>query len=544
MTSHYLKHESKRYAIEDDEVLIGRSSDSDIKIAGSRAISRHHAKIIKENEGCAIVDLKSTHGTFVNDDRIERKVLQEGDQIRLGQTEVVFTQEALDTVPTASSTAENLHKSLAHLSSVFSSPDYEEYSALKKINCVLEVQYQWGQKFSPDEAFGQILSAVLDISGAERGCIFVKEDDDLEYVSGMNAKGHMFTQSQFRASQSCVKQVAVTGEPVFMTGGIEGELAQQESVLEMNLRAIACLPLRGISSESDRLELLGILYLDSTKTMHALSGLDKKIVLKLAGEAGNGLEKLEMIRSIEERKRTEQEMAVAHEIQQRLLPQSFPEFGDFSISAICEPTRHVGGDLYDFLELRPEELIGVLADVSEKGVGAAVLSALLQGALDMECRTGESLSNVLEAINQLMYKRSPSNGFVTLFLFSLDPNGKGEFVGAGHNPAYLYRAASGEIDELVSQGMVLGAFPSAKYESSPLEINRGDVLVVYSDGITEAADSEGGMFGEERLMDVIRSNAPAGTKVLQEKILEAVSQFTKGMYQTDDMTFVLIGAPG
>ena len=326
MASHYLKYENQLCAIEGDEVAIGRSSESDIKIINNRSVSRYHAKLIKEKQGYVIVDLKSSHGTFVNDDRVERKSLQVGDQIRFGQAEVVFTQQADTDFPTVSSTSENLQKSLAHLSSVFASSEYEEYSDLKKINCILEVQTQWGQGLSPDDAFGHILKAVLDISGAERGCIFVKEDPEFKYVSGMNAKGQIFSQSQFRASQSGVKQVADTGEPVFMTGGIEGSLAQQESVLEMNLRAIACLPLRGISSESDRMELLGILYLDSTKPMHALSGLDKKIVLKLAGEAGHGLEKLELIRSIEERKKTEQEMAVAHDIQQRLLPQSFPEF--------------------------------------------------------------------------------------------------------------------------------------------------------------------------------------------------------------------------
>ncbi len=160
----------------------------------------------------------------------------------------------------------------------------------------------------------------------------------------------------------------------------------------------------------------------------------------------------------------------------------------------------------------------------------------------MECRTDTPLPSVLEKTNQLMYKRSPSNGFVTLFLFSLDASGKGEFVGAGHNPAYLYRAASGEIEELVSQGMVLGAFPSAKYESSPLELHPGDVLVIYSDGVTEAANLEDELFDEERLREVIKAHAPAGAVTLEKKILEEVGRFTKGMYQTDDMTLVLIEA--
>ena len=189
MASHYLKYENQLYAIEGDEVAIGRSSESDIKIINNRSVSRYHAKLIKEKQGYVIVDLKSSHGTFVNDDRVERKSLQVGDQIRFGQAEVVFTQQADTDFPTVSSTSENLQKSLAHLSSVFASSEYEEYSDLKKINCILEVQTQWGQGLSPDDAFGHILKAVLDISGAERGCIFVNGDPDFKYVSGMNAKG-------------------------------------------------------------------------------------------------------------------------------------------------------------------------------------------------------------------------------------------------------------------------------------------------------------------------------------------------------------------
>jgi sigma-B regulation protein RsbU (phosphoserine phosphatase) len=139
-----------------------------------------------------------------------------------------------------------------------------------------------------------------------------------------------------------------------------------------------------------------------------------------------------------------------------------------------------------------------------------------------------------------MYERSPANGFVTLFLFSFDASGKGEFVGAGHNPVYLFRAASGEIEELVSQGIILGAFPSATYTSSPLQIDPGDVLVVYSDGVTEAAGQDDEMFEEERLLELIRDNASKGAAVLKGKILEELERFTEGVAQNDDITFLVI----
>jgi len=534
------KDEEQVYEINSNETIVGRSSDVDFRLV-DLYISRHHARIVRKNGKYQIVDLKSTHGTFINGQRVEDQALRDGDRVRLGRKELLFGTRLSELRP--STTAGDFDKSLAHFSSVLDSAEYSGLSDLEKINFILDFKYQSGQQFSSDETFEHILRSALNISGAERGSVFTRQGDDtFRYLLGLNAAGHVLSESKFRTSRTVVAQVADSGYSVFMTEGIEGELAQQQSILEMNLRAIACLPLKGISAESDTPELLGILYLDSTNTMHALSGLDEKILNKLAGEAGNVLEKLEMIKSFEDRKRFEQEMALAYETQKVLMPHSPPEFGNFGIRAYSEPCRTVGGDFYYFLQPNPDELIGVLADVSGKGVGAALLSSLLQGALDMECRTGVPPEKMLERVNKLMCERSASNAFVTLFFFSFDAQGKGEYLGAGHNPVYLYRASTGEIEELHSEGLILGAFESVSYDSCPLQLNSGDVLVVYSDGVTDAENPQGEMFGEERFLQVIRSNASAGVEVLEEKILEALDQFTEAMAQTDDITFVLIDA--
>ncbi|MCH6569582.1 MAG: SpoIIE family protein phosphatase [Acidobacteria bacterium] len=531
------KDEEQVYQINSNETVVGRSSDADF-VLNDLYVSRHHARIVRKNGKYQLVDLNSTHGTFINGQRVEDHPLRDGDQVRLGRKELLFGTRLSELKP--STTAGDFDKSLAHFSAVLDSAEYSGLSDLEKINFILDFKYQSGQQFSSDETFAHILRSALNISGAERGCVFTGQGDG--YVLGLNAAGHVLSESKFSASRTVVAQVAESGVSVFMTEGIEGELAQQQSILEMHLRAIACLPLKGISAESDAPEVLGILYLDSTSTMHALSGLDEKILNKLAGEAGNVLEKLEMIKSFEERKKFEQEMTVAYETQKSLLPHSLPEFGNFGIRAHSEPTRHVGGDFYYFFQPNPDKLIGVLADVSGKGVPAALLSSMLQGALDMECRTGVPPEKMLERVNQLMCERSASYSFVTLFLFSFDAQGKGEYLGAGHNPVYLYRAATDEIEELHSEGLILGAFESVSYNSRPLQLNPGDVLVVYSDGVTDAENPQGEMFEEERFLQVIQSNASAGVEVLKEKILEALDQFTEGMAQTDDITFVLIDA--
>ncbi len=177
------------------------------------------------------------------------------------------------------------------------------------------------------------------------------EDAGFEYVVGMDGDGHIMEESEFmQASQTVVRQVATTGEDVFMTEGIDGDLAQQDSIVAMNLRALACLPLKWISPDSEEMEVRGILYLDSTKTMHALSGLDEKILGKLALEAGNVFEKLNMLEALEDRKVFEKEMALAQETQRTLLPPALPKNESYALRAFSKPTHHVGGDFYDFYD--------------------------------------------------------------------------------------------------------------------------------------------------------------------------------------------------
>jgi sigma-B regulation protein RsbU (phosphoserine phosphatase) len=200
----------------------------------------------------------------------------------------------------------------------------------------------------------------------------------------------------------------------------------------------------------------------------------------------------------------------------------------------------VGGDFYDFLELSSGEWMGVLADVSGKGMSAALLSSMVLGALSMGFHSRTEPNEVLTRVNQLLCQKSLPFQFVTLFLFLLSPHGAGQFISAGHNPAYLFRSATGKIEQLVSDAYVLGMFDFASYQSGRLHLCKGDTLVVYSDGLTDAQNQQGEMFGEERLLEIIRQEAPSGSHALEQKLLKSVEEFTQGMPQTDDITFVVI----
>jgi serine phosphatase RsbU (regulator of sigma subunit) len=246
------------------------------------------------------------------------------------------------------------------------------------------------------------------------------------------------------------------------------------------------------------------------------------------------------LKNLEELEQRERELALAQETQESLLPRSLPRFENYCIRAYNSPTRYVGGDFYDFLQLTPEKWVGVLADVSGKGMSAALLSSMVLGALSMEFRSGTHPDAVLHRINQLLCEKSLPSQFVTLFLFVLSPHGMGQFIGAGHNPVYLFRSATGRIEKLVSEHHFLGMFDFASYQSRTFCLDKGDILVVYSDGLPDAQNQEEQMFGEERLLEIIRQEAPSGSQALEQTFLKAIGEFTQGMPQTDDITFVIV----
>jgi sigma-B regulation protein RsbU (phosphoserine phosphatase) len=247
-----------------------------------------------------------------------------------------------------------------------------------------------------------------------------------------------------------------------------------------------------------------------------------------------------MIKGIEQRKKLEQELALAEETQKSLLPQTLPTVPNLSIHAFSKPTRYVGGDFYDFAELQTGELFGVLADVSGKGVSASLLSSMLLGCLQMQLRAGLELDVAIDRLNKFLCEKSSAAKFVTIFAFTLDSSGNGKYINAGHNPAYVFRAADRRIEEFSSNNMIVGAFPFATYETAPLKLERGDVLLSYSDGLTEAEGPQEEMLGEERVKDLMLKEAPSGSARLQEALLATIQDFTAGRTLRDDITLTLV----
>jgi phosphoserine phosphatase RsbU/P len=525
----------RSYRLEEDETTIGRSSDCHVVI-NNRNVSRRHARIVRAEGKYRLIDLNSTYGTFVRRTRISEHILNPGDRIEVGADFIplLFTDDPHAVPRETTSTLQN------HLLDLKIGGS-QESSELEKISWILDFQQRWEDAFTPETAFDQILHSALKLSGAERAFILIEDIAGLSYTTGMDAAHRRLAEADFRTSRSVVAHVQQTGNPIFMVEGLEAAFAAQESVIATGVKAIACLPLKGIPAETQSTTTLGILYLDSTKPMHAMSGLDERILRKMAGDAGSVLERIAFVKSNEQRKTLERELALAEEMQKALLPRQIPVLPGWKLAAYSKPTRYVGGDFYDFVKTPRGSLLAVLGDVAGKGVSASLLSSMILGSLHANIRSDTTIEASTNGLNKLMCDKAPTGKFVTLFIVEFQDDGSAKYISAGHTTAYLYRASTSTIEEFSSNGMVVGAFDFARFETSQLALGAGDILIIYSDGLTEAENAAGDMLGEPPVLETIRLSGSQGASSVLQSLTDLLQQFTQGHGQTDDITIAAIG---
>jgi PAS domain S-box-containing protein len=258
---------------------------------------------------------------------------------------------------------------------------------------------------------------------------------------------------------------------------------------------------------------------------------------------------IESIRDITDMRRTEQtlersksELRIASDIQRSFLPERIPPFSGFDLAATFIPAMEVGGDFYDFIP--GEGKLGmVIADVSGKSVPAALFMALSRTIVRINATHHEKGTDVLEDANNMISADSREGMFVTLFYGVLDQNSRSLiYANAGHPPPLLMRSSSKAFEKLDVTGIALGAFAGAKYEECRVDLASGDVLVLYTDGVNEAENSNSEQYGIERFCSIVRESCHLGAQGILDKILGDISQFCAGQAQFDDITMVVVKA--
>jgi len=292
-------------------------------------------------------------------------------------------------------------------------------------------------------------------------------------------------------------------------------------------------------------KLLGFLCLGQKKSEEPYSGSDLRLLRSLATQTGLALENSRLTAAIAteaaQRERLNRELEIAREVQERLFPQKTPSIPGIDCAGGCRPALGVGGDYYDFLQL-PEDRLGlVIGDVSGKGIAAALLMASLQASVRGQMMHGlDGLATIVTHVNTLIYEASSSSRYATLFYAQLDAHTRQlDYVNAGHNPPLLMRA-SGQVESLNLGGTVVGLLPRFPYQQGSVTLHPGDLLVCFTDGISEAQNAAEEEFGEDRLIDAIRraGNLPAAELI--PFLIRETDTFVDGAPQHDDMTLVVL----
>jgi sigma-B regulation protein RsbU (phosphoserine phosphatase) len=506
---------------------IGRRETNDLRLAGSE-VSRDHAAIALENNHFILRDRNSRYGTYVNGEQVTERTLVHGDRIRLGRTggaEMVFLlADTQPPVERATTTA---------------------IGDLRQIAALLEGLRALGSGRVLDDVLSLVLDSAIEVSGAERGFIMLgTESDELEFKMA-RARGHLtLSGGSFATSRKIPEEVFRTGEPRNVADLLDGDLANVHmGTVALGIRNVLCVPLK-LVRYVDKAEAvgeerrIGVLYLDSREKGSLLSGSTRAALETLATEAAVAIENARLYRETMEKARMEQEMRIAAEIQQALLPKAARTGIYFRAAAASLPCRSIGGDFYDYVDLPDGSLGFALGDVAGKGPPAALLSAMMQGIFAAQAATNDAPSRTISRVNLALYRRGIESRFVTLMYGVLGPDGQLVYTNAGHNPP-LVIGRSG-IRRLEQGGPIVGLFETASYEEEAVRLAPGDWLIVFSDGISEALSAAGEEYGEGRIISFVEARMDLQPQQLLDALFADVREFARGAAQSDDITAMVL----
>jgi len=419
---------------------------------------------------------------------------------------------------------------------------------LGKLNLLLEATMLLHSQLPLDAVLEAMLDRAITITSAERGLLLEATPSGslLHRLARRSGAVGMPTEG-FSPTQTALR-MAVESQTGVITGDLQqADVALQgaQSIVAQRLRSVVAIPLyampRASTAESivsiQRGQFLGILYLDSRRPA-AFSKLDRQILDALAVEAASILDNARLVERERQRQRLEQELSIAREIQQALLPRGFRDFPHLAISGVNTPCHAVGGDYFDVFPMSDDRTAFVIADVAGKGIGAALLTTMLQGALT-GMTLGADPARVFQHINDFLCQHADVGRYATMFFGMLDLHGNLDYLNAGHPSPLLLRR--GVVSEIFTEGSFpVGLIPEAQYVAVRVTLEPGDTLVLFSDGVTEAADLEERMYGVPRLSEALAGQHDAPLDQLQKRVVDSVENFARGASQADDITLLFI----
>ncbi|HUK92104.1 MAG TPA: SpoIIE family protein phosphatase [Blastocatellia bacterium] len=562
--------------VEKLRMTIGRSSRNDICISDPFA-SRLHAEVRLEGDQLVLVDMGSANGTYLNARRVTGSVrLNPLDLIRIGETEIEYQSDAqttqstptvflsgsavqalpADTITTTlgNRTTSDLMSSIQSASGMSGSKSPAAAISLGQaatqlgmakpatprmdlLGIVSMVGVALLPNTSVEESLNRTIDMVFEAIPAERGFLFLKEKGELQCKVARKAGDQALPADlQVQISRSISNKVLTEGASVLTSDAAHDPRFQaQHSIVLSQIRSVMAVPL--FSGEAT----FGMIYVDNPLN-NRFTEEDLKVLTTIASVASIKIEHQQLLEERLEKRRMEEELKVASEIQLRLQPVAPPKVDGYDMTGVSFPCREIGGDYYDFVQSRKDSQLAIaLGDVSGKGTGAALLMSSLHAAVRAQSLTTSSIHEIMDEINRYLYENTPPNKYATLFYGKLDPKtGLLTYSNGGHNPPMLIRKNGTDVLRLDIGGRPVGMMPSGAYCEGQVEFFPGDVLVIYSDGISESVNEANEEFGEERLLEAVQKNVGRSAAGIRDRIDEALSKFVGNTPPFDDMTLMVV----
>jgi len=549
-----------------DRTIIGRSPEHCQIILDPNGVSRRHAEIDRRGDEFFVKDLHSRNMTRINNVKLSPGVdhrLASGDRINICDVEFVFhlTPPPEDPAPPS---AEVLivpdselgeHGEFPPLHTLDASRSSAMASLIKpetKLKAILEITRNLSTELTIDHVAPRILDSLMELFPQAERLFLVLVDPETKRLTRKASKvrtGRGRTnfnpvappdETPMMMSRSLLNHVLVQKKAVLsQDASADKNLPISASIADLKIRSVMCAPMVTPTGQA-----VGIIQLDTSdrKQFHQE---DLDVLTAVAGQAAISVQNAQLHESLLERDRLDRDLKIAEQVQKRFLPQTVPTIPGFEFFAHYEPAYEVGGDYYDFVPLMDDRLAIALGDVSGKGVAAALMMAKFSGDTRYRILTESSPAAAANALNALLFNAGIEEKFITLSLSVLDARTRRlTLVSAGHMPI-LIRRAGGEVEEVGAEvvGFPLGITPEADYKEVEVALEPGDVVVIYSDGVTDARDPNERLYDSRDDRRLLRrlAETTGGPKAVGKSILQGVREFSSGHDQTDDITLICLG---
>jgi sigma-B regulation protein RsbU (phosphoserine phosphatase) len=531
---------SLRVPLEQARYALGRTARNELCFPDDDHLSREHLVFELQGDGWTVRDLGSRNGTRVNGNPVSEPVgLVSGDRITAGhlsirytaqpgipdRTEILFINETQTGTGMSGAVSVDLKSAMKPGAELGSRAGLEH----RHLEALVRAGRELAGHCELEKLFELILDLSMDAVEASRGVLMTLESDRSLHVRAIRGEG-------LSISTTVRDRVVGMGESLLVRdASLDGAFAGQQSILVQKIRSFLAVPLQ----TEER--VTGLVYLDSPDLIRDFTVRDLSLLTVMANIAAVRIEHARLIEVEEAKKLLARELERAAEIQGRLLPAAAPDIPGLQLAGYNAACRTVGGDYYDFLPLPDGRVVVLVGDVSGKGMGAALLMSSLQARVHALFEEPQELAPQVTRLNRSIASNCPGNCFITFFIAVLDPQtGQVQYCNAGHNAPILVHAQANQVETLGSTGMVLGIVPKGTYEQSTCHLEHGDLLVLFSDGVTEACGPDGTEeFGETRLAELVQRERQQTAGQLLETIKAEVKSFTGGAPAADDITIVI-----